>query len=192
VGTALPAQYGSEDMMTDAFVTLIQRAEHARRENRLSDAHRDFSEAVALCRHAGTRRELVRALKGLGQIERDLGRGHAALVLYEEAVAICRGEDDALALAHTIRHLGDIHRDAGRIELAEPCYREALAIYRNHEQTLPLDLANAIRPLAILKDEAGEGDEAIRLWTEARDLYAAVDVGAGVAESSARLARLTR
>ncbi len=178
--------------MSDSVPTLLQRADLARRENRLPDAHRDLLEAVALCRHSGTRRDLVRALKGLGQIERDLNRGDAALVLYEEAVAICRGEDDALALAHTIRHLGDIHRNAGRMELAEPCYHEALAIYRNHEQTLPLDLANAIRPLAILKEQAGEAEEAIRLWTEARDLYAAVDVGAGVAESSARLARLTR
>ena len=178
--------------MSDAVVTLMQRADRARGEHRLPDAHRDLLEAVALCRHTGTRRDLVRALKGLGQIERDLKRGDAALALYEEAVVICRGEDDALALAHTLRHLGDIHRDAGRTELAGTCYREALAIYRDHEQTSPLDLANAIRPLAILKDQSGDVEEAIRLWKEARDLYAAVDVGAGVAESSARLARLTR
>ncbi len=178
--------------MSDAALELMERADGSRRENCLHDAHRDYSEAVVLCRQAGRPRDLARALKGLGQIERDQDRGDAARLLYEEAAAICRGEGDALALAHTIRHLGDIHRDAGRIELAEPCYREALAIYRDHEQTNPLDLANAIRPLAILKDRAGDVDEAIRLWEEARDLYAAVDVGAGVAESSARLARLSR
>ena len=32
----------------------------------------------------------------------------------------------------------------------------ALALYRSHERTPPLDLANTIRPLAILKDDAGE------------------------------------
>ncbi len=55
-----------------------------------------------------------------------------------------------------------------------------------------LDLANAIRPLAILKDDAGEVEDAKRLWEEARDLYAAADVREGVAESVARLARLSR
>ena len=80
--------------------------------------------------------------RGLGQIERDLGRGEAARPLYEEAVALCRDEGDPLALAHTVRHLGDIHQDAGRAALAEPCYDEALALYRSHDRTAPLDLAN--------------------------------------------------
>ncbi len=171
---------------------LVKRAECARREKRLADAHRDLIEAVALCRQASARRELVQTLKALGQIERDLGRGDAARPLYEEAVAICRDEGDPLALAHTVRHLGDIHQDAGRVEHAEPCYHEALVLYRSHEHTPPLDLANAIRPLAILKDAAGEVQEARRLWEEARDLYQTVNVREGVAECSARLARLSR
>ena len=76
------------------------------------------------------------------------------------------------------------------MDLAESCYHEALALYRRDEQTSPIDLANAIRPLAILKDDAGEKEEAKQLWKEARDLYATVNVQEGVAESSARLARL--
>ncbi len=177
--------------MSDAAIQLVRRADRARREHRLSDAHRDLVKAVELCRQAGELRALVRSLKALGQIERDRGRGDAARPLYEEAVAICREEGDPLTLAHTVRHLGDIHRDAGRVELAEPCYHEALALYRSHERPPPLDLANAIRPLAILKDDAGEVEEARRLWEEARDLYAAVNVREGVAECSARLARLS-
>jgi tetratricopeptide (TPR) repeat protein len=178
--------------MSHKAIRLITDAERARREHRLADAHGDLVEAIALCRDAGMKRELVQALKALGQIERDLGRGDAARPLYDEAVAICREEGDTLTLAHTIRHLGDIHQDAGRMELAEPCYLEALALYRSHEHTRSLDLANAIRPLAILKDEAGDLEDARRLWEEARDLYAAVGVQEGVAESSARLARLSR
>ncbi len=178
--------------MSDAAIKLMRQAHRARRENRPADAHRDLVEAVALCRQTGMQRELVQVLKALGQIERDLGRGDAALPLYEEAVAICRQEGDPLTLAHTVRHVGDIHQDAGRVELAESCYHEALALYRSHERPPPLDLANAIRPLAILKDDAGEVEEARRLWEEARDLYAAVNVREGVAESSARLARLNR
>ena len=178
--------------MSEDLAAIIQRADQARRDDRLVDAHQGFSEAVVLCRQTGTRRELLRALRGLGQVERDLNRVDAALILYEEAVAICREESDLLALAHTVRHLGDIHQAAGHPEMAEPCYREALAIYRNHARTDLLDLANAIRPLAILKDKAGALNEAVALWSEARDLYAAVNVEAGVAESSDRLARLTQ
>lgn len=165
-------------------------ANRARLEDRPADAHRDYAAAVELCRQSGARTELIRALKGLGQIERDLDRGPAALPLYQEAVAICREEGDALSLAHTVRHVGDIHQDLRQAGLAEPCYVEAIALYRNDEQTEPLDLANAIRPLAILKDAGGETEEAKLLWAEARDLYAVANVPDGVAESSRRLDRL--
>lgn len=169
----------------------IARGYRARRAGRLSDAHRHFTRAVAAGRRSGSSSALVRALKGLGQIERDLGRGDAALPLYEEAVLICRGESDTLLLAHTIRHLGDIHQDAGRLGLAEPCYQEALTIYRTHGRTAPLDLANALRPLAIVQETLGQSKQAVDLWTEARDLYARLNVREGVAESTEHLARLS-
>jgi hypothetical protein len=44
----------------------------------LLDAHRDFLEAVTLARQADSPPDLIQALKGLGQIERDLDRGDAA------------------------------------------------------------------------------------------------------------------
>jgi tetratricopeptide (TPR) repeat protein len=123
-------------------------------------------------------------------LERDLGHGDAALPLYEDAVAICRLEDDALRLAHAVRHLGDVHLDGDRLDRAEPCYREAVALYRAHPQAPPLDLANALRPLAMLEEHLGRTAQAVALWTEARDLYAAADVQAGVAESAEHLGRL--
>ena len=85
-----------------------------------------------------------------------------------------------------------IHQDAGRMELADACYLEALGRYHSLERPPALDLANAIRPLAILKDAAGEVEEAKRLWEEAKGLYAAANVRAGIAECSARLFRLSR
>src|SRR2546430_2641892 len=108
------------------------------------------------------------------------------------AVAGLRKIDDPLRLAHTVRHLGDAYYYAGRASLAEPCYVEALSIYRCHEHRQPLDLANAIRSFAVLKDEVGAAEEAQCLWQEAHDLYVADNVSAGVAESAARLALLAR
>ena len=69
------------------------------------------------------------------------------------------------------------------------CYHEALALYRAHEID-PLDLANAIRPFAILKRAAGKAEEARPLCEEARELHTAIDVQVAVAECSARFARL--
>jgi tetratricopeptide (TPR) repeat protein len=108
------------------------------------------------------------------------------------AVAKSRKVDDPLKLAHAVRHLGDAYYYAKQAAQAEPCYVEALSIYRDNEHTRPLDLANAIRSFAVLKDEVGAAEEAKRLWQEAHDLYVRVKVPAGVAESAARLALLAR
>ena len=108
------------------------------------------------------------------------------------AVARLRKVDEPLKFAHAVRHLGDAYCYAGRAPLAEPCYTEALSIYRGQEQTRPLDLANAIRSFAVHKTEVGAAEEAQRLWQEAHDLYVALNVAPGVAESAARLALLAR
>ncbi len=119
--------------------------------------------------------------------------GNWAYVLKSKiAVASARQGNDLLKLAHRVRHLGDAYYYAGRWALAEGCYVEALAIYRRHGRTPQLDLANAIRSFAVLKDEVGETEQSQGLWQEAHDLYVTLKISAGVAESAARLALLAR
>ena len=119
--------------------------------------------------------------------------GNWAYVLKSKlAVASARQGDDPLKLAHRIRHLGDAYYYAGRWALADGCYVEALSIYRHHERTPLLDLANAIRSFAVLKDELGATEQSQGLWQEAHDLYVTLKISAGVAESAARLALLAR
>jgi len=103
------------------------------------------------------------------------------------AVATSRNVGDPLKVAHAVRHLGDAYYYAGRAAQAEACYAEALSIYRGNEQRQLLDLANAIRSFAVLKDYVGWPAEAKGLWQEAHDLYLGVNVPAGIAESAARL-----
>jgi tetratricopeptide (TPR) repeat protein len=177
--------------MSEALDKLFQQAFQARRENRPEDAKKDLTEAVALCRQSGIQEDLAKALTSLGQIERDLHNNDVALNHYEEAVAIYRTQDSPLRLAHTVRHVGDILRNQKRLDLAAPCYEEALAIYRSHREAPPLDLANAIRGYALLKEGIGEKAQAASLWEEAGKLYADVHVMEGAAESSRRVALLT-
>ena len=86
--------------------------------------------------------------------------------------------------------MGDILREMGRFAGAAPAYSEALTIYHDHEDTQLLDLANAVRGLALLKEDLGEKAEAKALWEEAGILYAEVKVEAGVKESARRAALL--
>ncbi|MCY3972284.1 MAG: tetratricopeptide repeat protein [Acidobacteria bacterium] len=151
-----------------------------------------LKEAVDLCREAEADRELATALRRLGHAEQDAGRIEAATARYEEAVVVARRTGDPLLQAHAIRHLGDAHRAARRLAAAETCYDEALALYAAEDEPPPLDYANAIRPMALLKEALGETDDARLLWQRAKTLYAAVPIGAGVAECEENLTRLPR
>lgn len=176
--------------MSSEINAILLTARQARNEKRLQDAKCALLEGLALCRKTSQQADLAVTLKALGQIERDMGNPAVALPLYEEAVTIYRDRDQPLTLAHTIRHVADVQRALARTEAAEVNYREVLAIYRGHPETSPLDLANAIRGMAILAADIGKKEEARALWQEAHDLYAAVNMEPGVKESSRRLALL--
>lgn len=174
-----------------AVESLFRRGMAARREGRPTEALRHMKAAVALAREYGDPVALARALHGRANVERDRGRTDAALRLYREAVPLCRRGNDPLVLAHTVRHLGDVLRETDDPREAERCYTEALAIYRAQPSAAVLDVANAVRPLAIVRETLGEHDEARALWREARNLYREAGVEAGVAESSTRLGQLS-
>ena len=145
---------------------------------------------MALSRRTDDTRTLVTALRRLGHVEHDAGRHDDAVGRYEEAVAVARKATDPMLLGHAVRHLADAHRSSGRLTEAEACYDEALALYAAADQPPPLDYANALRPMAILKEALGETEEARHLWQQARSLYATVPIAAGVAECEEHLARL--
>jgi tetratricopeptide (TPR) repeat protein len=111
--------------------------------------------------------------------------GATAQKCYEESVTILRQLDEPLLLAHTVRHLGDVYHEQGRSDLAENCYLEALNLCRKHQDRSPLDLANAIRSLAVLRWEQSRA-----LWEEARDFYTAIGIETGIKESTARIAAI--
>lgn len=165
-------------------------ADRAELDKAVGRVRRYLAEAVTLCRASGADGVLAEALGKLGHVEEDAGRGEAALACYDEAVQAARRADRPLLLAHAVRHLGDVHRKAERLAAAEACYAEALALYGGQGDAPALDHANALRPMAILKETQGQVDDAKALWRRARTLYGSVGVEAGVDECAEHLARL--
>ena len=133
------------------------------------------------------RNQLIATLKRLGQAARNMGNLHEALRLYEEAAGLCEQEGDNQLLAHTIRHVGDIYFALEQRDLAEPNYLRALTLYRTDASSSPLDLANALRPYALLKEACGEAGLAQAMWQEAMSLYKIAEIPAGVQECAEHL-----
>ena len=78
----------------------------------------------------------------------------------------------------------------GRPADGESFALEAIAIHRNQEPLPRLHLANGLRVAALIKETAASGDEALRFWAEARDLYRRAGIEAGVTESELHIASI--
>lgn len=175
--------------MFDPEILLTKGCE-ALRENLPEDARDLFAQAVAECRWVKDPALLAKALKALGQMERDLHHRGTALDCYREAAGIYRNLEDQLACADAIRHIAEIFGEQNLPAEAEACYEEALEIYRTHPEAAPLDQAHAMRGLALLKNSADAHEEAGLLWQGASHLYAAAGEPAKVAECDAHVAFL--
>jgi len=125
-----------------------------------------------------------------GRQARNEGRFSVAREQYAEAAKIYRDQNDSLAYAHTIRHIADIYRQESNLAEAKPLYEASLEIYRSNLDTRLLDLANTVRPYALLNEEQGNVDLARKLWEEARHLYGSLRVDAGVSECDAHISQL--
>ena len=125
-----------------------------------------------------------------GRQARKENRLSTARTKYAEAAQIFGAQRNPLAYAHTIRHIADMYLDESNYSEAKPLYEEALELYRSNLDTKLLDLANTVRPYALLHEELGNLDIASQLWQEARSLYASLRLEAGIHECEAHLAKL--
>src|SRR4051794_1778595 len=158
-----------------------------RNEPDSGEARRLLLDRIEAGRQAGKGADLGDALAQLGQVERCEGNADAAIALYQEAAEIARSEGTPLRLAHRLRHIGDIYGEVGDAERAGLFYGEAMALYRADPAPPAVDLANLLRPLALLSEAQDQTEEARRYWSEARILYAQAGVGAGVDECTRHL-----
>ena len=170
---------------------LLAKGYEARRENLVEEARDLFAQAVAESKWIPDLELRAKALEALGQVERDLKHPDSALKHYREAAELHRKHGQMQNLAHCIRHLADILREQKSLPESETAYSEALAIYRSQPETTPLALANLLRGYALLRDAAGDEEQALLFWMEASHLYEAAGVAAGVAECKSQIAFMT-
>ncbi len=123
-----------------------------------------------------------------GRRARAEGRFGAARTYYAEAAGIYRAESNFLAYAHTIRHIADMYCQESKPAEAKPLYEEALEIYRGSFDTKLLDLANTVRPYALLNETIGNPIAAREFWQEAKSFYASLRLEAGINECDKHLA----
>jgi tetratricopeptide (TPR) repeat protein len=114
----------------------------------------------------------------------------AARTHYAAAAELLREQGDVLAYAHAIRHIADMFLDEEDLAEAKPLFEESLEIYRGNLHTTVLDLANTVRPYALLQEMQGNVELARELWLEARNLYGSLRLDVGVAECEKHLEKL--
>ena len=193
------ATFDAKDLMQKAWATRRSSFDLPTREKHalMSTARDDLVKAVAICRTQTNDLELAEALHLQANLEHDLGRNDAALALWRESVDILRIADRPLELAHKLRHVGDLHRVCRRFAESDGFYQEAAVLYRKFDRPGSLHFANAIRPMALLKEQMGLTNASLDLWREARGLYLSInidglDTHSAVAECDRHIARLER
>ncbi len=171
---------------------ILQKADEARRQGQLETARRAFEQALETSSLSQDEHGRLAALKGLGQLERDAGNPDQALYYFDDATRLARRTATKRLVAHTIRHYADAYRAAGQLAQALPLYQEALALYGEDPATPGLELANALRPAAIVFEQLSHNQRAVKYWQQARTLYESAGIEAGVLECDEGISRCKR
>ena len=148
--------------------TLVQRGLIRQRRGQYDSAERDYDEAIAAMRAAGSQGLLAIALRGRGLLLRNRGRFEEAIRSVEESTSILRESGDRINLASTLSQRCTILRQLGRREEALASVQEAVALAR--ELGLRPILASALTAEGNVYSEAGDAAGAKRCWTEGLEI----------------------
>ena len=147
----------------------------------------ELSEVSALLNEDAARRAHLLHLRA--HVEWDLRRAPHAEALWRESVSLLRPLNRPLELAHKLRHLADLLAETGELEEARGHCEEALTLYEAVAHASPLDVANALRRMALIEERRGDPAAARALWQRVRTAYADLGLADGVTEAEARLSR---
>ncbi|HEX4156033.1 MAG TPA: hypothetical protein VHY48_10500 [Acidobacteriaceae bacterium] len=117
------------------------------------------------------------------------GRLSDATALYEEAAESFQKEQQPERWAHALRHAAEFAVRSGDSATG---LRYALAVMEFYRSSPPttLEMANAVRVVALAEAAEGERARARDHWSEARTLYVDAGVADGVVEAERRVAAL--
>jgi tetratricopeptide (TPR) repeat protein len=165
---------------------LIEQGRKARLDRRLEDARSLFRQALKECCSDDDPRLEAELHAELAYVERALHDEQSAEADYRKATEMFRTLGDRLRTAHNMRHLADILRETGKPREAAPFYSESIEFFRKSGE-YPLQLANALRGMALMQGDLKDFAGSLQSWAEAKALYQMVSVDAGVAESRKRI-----
>jgi len=168
---------------------LLETGRKARLDRRLEDARSAFLEALKQCGCDDDPRLVAELHSELAYVERALHDERSAEADYRRAAEMFQSLHDLFRTAHNMRHLADILRETGRPMEAAPFYSEAIEYFRKSGE-YPLQLANALRGMALMQGELRDFAGSLQSWAEAKALYQMASVDAGVAESRKRIDEL--
>lgn len=168
---------------------LFEQGRKARLERRLEDARALFEEAIQQCGCDDDPRLEAELHAELAYVERALHDVPAAETNYRQAMERFQTLGDPYRTAHNMRHLADILRETGKPQEAAPYYCGSIEFFRKSGD-YPLQLANALRGLALMQGDLKDFSGSLQSWAEAKALYQMASVDAGVVESRKRIADL--
>jgi class 3 adenylate cyclase/predicted ATPase len=142
--------------------------------------------ALAIAEELGDRAREALVYNALGAFAYWDGRWRDALELYAKAREARLATGDPVMAADGTYNIAEILIDQGRTEEAEPLLREALPVWRAAQYRASLALA--LVQLGRVASRAGDHDEAMRLFSDARAELADVGAQTLVIETDARTA----
>jgi len=114
----------------------------------------------------------VDLLDDFGEVRANQGRFDEAKVLFERALALAESlypADDPV-IAETLLNQVAINNAVGNPLQALPQAERAAAILREHQQSLPMQYANALGGLAIMRGVQGRSEDSLQLAREALEI----------------------
>ncbi|HET8646346.1 MAG TPA: tetratricopeptide repeat protein, partial [Vicinamibacteria bacterium] len=171
-----------------ALGDVVRRSNAPHRAAALDQATAWFTEALALCRERQDQRGATAALLALAACARDRGENERALALADEALGLARGLGDEVGIAEALNALGDSARVLGDSGRALACYGESLWLWREPHrreagdrnrrgaQGASLAVAESLRGIAAIAQQAGMPEEAAHLLGAASALHEASGV----------------
>jgi len=168
----------------------LRSARIFRNESRYREAIMELEAAIELSEKFKLTKEKSATLSMLANIYFDLGSNKRSLESYQDALTIAELDSEPEQIAHITQHIADVEREIGDLKSSLSHYEKVLAYYRSNMNKYGLNMANAMRGFALLKEKMVDYADAKSLWNEAKSIYEKYKISDGVKECLARLKKL--